>query len=456
MKQLRRLSLALALLLILGSCLACGGKNTDKDPVPMETLEALGPQDPEQLTDYTADAEKSAYVEALRASFSDLAETSPEAFEKSETADGWRITEYLGEAGEVRVPALIDGKPVVELANGAFVANDRLTKLYLPDSITSIGTNVLSDCTSLTALRTPLLGRSAGSTQYLGYLFGASEHADNPLKVPTSLKYLELGGVGDRLAAFALFECNDLEVVTLPETLVRLADYSMYACERLIALNTEHLTRLDEHALDSCRALTRLSFASATTLEIGVLEGCVGLRTLEVPFLGDGGENAYLSYLFGAADPAFSKGYYPQHLARVTLLGGTALANYAFFECESLTEVKLPESIASIGTRAFSGCLYLSRINFPDAIARIGENAFFGCRSLVEIAFGEGSALCAVGVNAFYYCDALERVTLPPSLKSLPASCFAGCRRLSTINLDAIESIGENAFRGCESLPAEQ
>jgi len=320
--------------------------------------------------------------------------------------------------------------------------------------VQKIGTNILTDSPDVAALRTPFLGADRESTQYLGYFFGADGHVNNPLKVVPALKYLELGGELAELPAYSLFECNDLELVFLPESIKTIGDYALYGCTGLLAINVEGLTDLAPHALHSCTNLTKLTFGkSLSSVGIGALEGCVGLRTLTLPFVGGSAtQNTYLGYIFGAEVPEFSAGYYPQYLTRITLLEGCAsLGAFAMYECDMLTEVTLPKTLTTIGLRAFSGCLYLESINFPSALMGIGDSAFFGCRSLKLLDLSQ-TALHTVGANAFYFCDGLTEVKLPSSLSALPPSCFAQCNSLAAINLEGISEIGKNAFRGCPKL----
>ena len=50
-----------------------------------------------------------------------------------------------------------------------------------------------------------------------------------------------------------------------------------------------------------------------------------------------------------------------------------------FENCETLKEVKLPESITAIEDYAFYGCDSLKEINIPNKVSTIGEDAFYGC-----------------------------------------------------------------------------
>ena len=313
----------------------------------------------------------------------------------------------------------------------------------------------MAGCEALECLRTPLLGASKKDAQYLGYLFGAKEHVDNAIHVPASLKYLELGGAMERLTDYALFEAIHLVCLTLPEEMTQLGSYSMYRCTDLIAVNLTGIEVVADHAMSGCGSLTLIELGeSLTSVGIGALEGCVGLRRLILPFVGEtSAKNTYLGYLFGAAVPDFSEGHYPPYLVEVKLLNGcTEIGDFAFYECASLTRIRLPEGVESIGVRAFSGCGRLEAVKLPDTLTTIRESAFYACRSLQKVEIGDGSTLSVLSINAFYACDALQSIKLPTSLTQIPASCFADCKALQSILLGGVQTVGKNAFRGCDAL----
>ena len=57
----------------------------------------------------------------------------------------------------------------------------------------------------------------------------------------------------------------------------------------------------------------------------------------------------------------------------------TRIGDRAFFRCESLTDIVIPDSVTSIGDRAFTNCRSLSEVVIPDSVTSIGDRAFYGC-----------------------------------------------------------------------------
>ena len=388
------------------------------------------------------------------------------------------ILSYKGTNEHLIVPSTIDGLPVTAIADGAFAGPKKeeikeenqeenkeekeeekepqvlLKTLILPESITTIGEGILARCDTLHSLQTPLLGASQESTQYLGYLFGATTHENNARDIPVSLKCLKMTGEWQTLPAYALFDCNDLICLSLPESLTVVEKFAIYNGASLRQIDgLEKVVTFGDRSLMSCSSLQTLTIGNhAQTIGFGAFEGCMSLRAISLPFVGrNHTENTYLGYIFGAAQPDFAKGFYPKNLARITLTEVCqTLGDYAFFECETLKEITMSNRLTTIGVRAFYGCTSLWSVKIPDSVTTIRELAFAKCDALTTIDFGKG--LTTIGINAFYDCDSLTEIILPASLKSLPASCFAGCIALSKIDLGGVTEVGAEAFRHCKAV----
>jgi hypothetical protein len=144
-------------------------------------------------------------------------------------------------------------------------------------------------------------------------------------------------------------------------------------------------------------------------------------------------------------------------LVSVDLSGCAALKSilYTFYGCTALQEVKLPESLETIGEFTFYNCSALKAVNMPGSIITIGNSAFSGCAILPSVELPD--SLKTIGNNAFAKCAALTLVKLPASLKSIGSSAFgASSVANACVNLEvdfsqcrSLTSIGSSAFRYC-------
>jgi len=439
--KLKLIAFAMAVALMATTLAACK-KDTQTGDTP-QLPKALDESKPESTAEYEA---------MIAFPFKSMTEESPAADFSYVISDGQvTVTDYLGTATKIRVPETIEGAPVVAIGDGAFADLTDLKVLWIPDCVTSFGKQILKGSGNVYALRTPL-PTEEGKT-HLGYLYGAESYETNNVSDLRKLDFLVVGGTPTELPANALYDCNDLLAIKLPSTVTKLASYSLYRCESLKYLNTEHLTEIAPHAMDYCSGIETLAFpATLQSIGLGAFENCRSLRRLTLPFVGGSRtENTYLGYIFGAQNYGASIGFYSYALEWVTVTEGIEkLDDHAFYQCKTVRSITLPESVRTIGVRAFSGCESLTEIKLSDHITTIGDAAFSGCIRLKQISLGD--SLTKIGVNAFLNCLSLETIRLPTSLTSLPNSAFHGCISLKTVDLGGVTDVGQNAFYGCGSL----
>lgn len=162
----------------------------------------------------------------------------------------------------------------------------------------------------------------------------------------------------------------------------------------------------------------------------------------------------------------------------------TAIELNAFYRCQGITSVHIPNSITIIGKSAFENCIGLTSINIPSNIKTIDENAFKDCSNLASVTLNEG--LETISKGAFYKCTSLTSIAIPNSLTNLgslndfasygifgyctklqsvtfgggmtyiPWGAFEYCSALESITIPSnVTIIKGNAFSGCTSLTGD-
>ena len=144
--------------------------------------------------------------------------------------------------------------------------------------------------------------------------------------------------------------------------------------------------------------------------------------------------------------------FYCSSLTSVTIGNSvTSIGSYAFYGCSSLTSVNIPDSVTTIGDLAFYGCISLTSITIPDSVTSIGNSAFNGCTSLTSVTIPD--SVTSIGYGAFYYCFSLTSVTIGNGVTSIGDKAFYTCDSLTSITIpDSVTSIGDKAFYDCDSL----
>ena len=165
----------------------------------------------------------------------------------------------------------------------------------------------------------------------------------------------------------------------------------------------------------------------------------------------------------------------------------TSIGDSAFRECESLTNVKIPDSVASIGYMAFYSCDSLTSITIPKGVTRIENEAFGCCDLLADITVVENNnsyssengilynkdktaliqypiakagqsftipnTVKTIGYSSFYNSSKLKSIWLPNNLESIADRAFCGCSRLTGITIpNGVTAIGNEAFASCSKL----
>ena len=135
----------------------------------------------------------------------------------------------------------------------------------------------------------------------------------------------------------------------------------------------------------------------------------------------------------------------------IETLASSGSYSAAFYNCQNLKKVTLPQGLTAIPQSAFSNCSKLEEVNIPATVASIGQSAFYGCKALTGIELPDG--LTEIARAVFQNCSSLENVVIPASVTSIGDSVFSGCTVLKEVKLpEGLTSLGNNCFNSCKAL----
>ena len=209
-----------------------------------------------------------------------------------------------------------------------------------------------------------------------------------------------------------------------------ICDEAFWWCESLpdIVIPTS-VTSIGDSAFSWCRSLSEIVIPSSVT-SIGdrAFEDCSSLKYISIPksviglngnpFAEWNGKLECLSPNFVYEDDIlFNKdksriiSFRNQNIRSYVIPSSvTSIGDYAFWYCDSLSEIVIPSSVTSIGDHAFSDCYSLSEIVIPTSVTSIGDSAFSSCNSLSEIVIP--SSVTSIGDSAFYKCKFPDNLEL--------------------------------------------
>ncbi|MDE7305882.1 MAG: leucine-rich repeat domain-containing protein, partial [Clostridia bacterium] len=180
---------------------------------------------------------------------------------------------------EITVPENYNNKPVTQVAARAFYG-ENITKLSLPSSVTTIGSNAFNNCTALTDITLPdsIKAVNLGAFTNCGYYNDAANWQNSVLYIDNiliSVKTDVSGAVNVKagavcIADYAIQSCNLLTSISIPASVTSIGYNSIYGC-----------TEIENIIVDS--ANTVYSDAGNCLIEISTKILMVGCKNTVIP-----------------------------------------------------------------------------------------------------------------------------------------------------------------------------
>jgi len=325
-----------------------------------------------------------------------------------------------------------------------FDMRDKITAVYLSDSITSIGEFAFSGCKSLQSINIPESVASIGGEAFYGCK--SLQNITIPDSITSigcdvfsgceSLQSINIPESVASIGGWAFCGCKSLQSITIPESVASISMWAFYGCESLQSITIPNsVTELGEDIFKGCTSLENVTMSVLFQRpDFEEFFGCpadivtfTGTAIVAEGEIGDGGtwilNQAGCLYIDGIEDiPDWDKCEdVPWHdihdaIRSVRFSGSvTSIGKCAFCDCENLQYIDLPDGLIKIGDWAFSGCESLTEINIPDGVISIGCDAFKGCRSLTEITIP--NSVTKLGSDVFTGCSSLKNIQMPELFK---------------------------------------
>ena len=329
----------------------------------------------------------------------------------SVTYRGTSYNSYSGEySGAIVIPEAVtySGKtyPVTRISPSAFYGCSGMTSLTIPNSITSIENYAFNGCSGLVSITFPNFNNTIdiGTDAFLETAW--YNNKPNGLVYAGNVAYKYKGTMPDNTS------------ITLKKGTIGIAS----------------------EAFDGCSGLTSVTIPSSV-INIGA-----------DAFLGTAWYNNKPDGLVYAGNVAYKyKGTMPDNTS-ITLRDGTVgIASEAFYGCEGLISISIPNSVTNIGSYAFEECNGLASVSIPDNITNISIGAFKGCSNITSIVIP--NSITRLEEDVFSRCYGLTSVIIPESVTIIVREAFQDCYNLTSINIpNNVISIGFEAFRNCSEL----
>lgn len=383
----------------------------------------------------------------------------------------------------VKIPATYNGVAVTEIADYAFLNCQNLMILEIPESVAHIGSYAFYGCTKLYEVAIPSTVTSMGSMIFYGcsMLQNIAVAHTNPYYKTVDGNLYSKGGTlfiqyavanpatefeipagVTTIGPYAFSNAHYLQTVHVPGTVSTIRACAFRNCVNInkfiyslsnakwnsIAKESSWDSGMNPYVVDSYNAYTDDTYFSYTLLA----NGTYSIKA----------KNIYDMPIDVRIPPTYNG------------VAVTAIADYAFMNCQDIFTVEIPSGITLIGNYAFYSCSNLTEIVISDTVTSIGGMVLYNCTKLnsikvfednpyyksvngnlyskggtllIQYAIGKAdtefvipTGVTTIGAYAFYGAKALQTIEIPNSVRKFNTSAFQNCSYIQTIIFNGSET----------------
>ena len=145
--------------------------------------------------------------------------------------------------------------------------------------------------------------------------------------------------------------------------------------------------------------------------------------------------------------------FYQSYAKEFELLTGSQLETIekeAFYRCNGINNLNLPNTLKTIGESAFEGCKNMESVTIDGSVNSIGKRAFAESSALKTFTFNGTPQFTEIAEACFQNDTLLEKFDVPVGVTKIQNSAFNGCKHMTDVILpEGLTSISTNAFQHC-------
>ena len=327
---------------------------------------------------------------------------------------------------------------ITSISSSAFINNDTLKSIVIPETITEISFRAFSDCIALTKFNFP-----RGLLNILDHAFYGCTSLTGYLDFPDSMVNLGSYTFQKCSSITGFIFRNDNPPILGAGIFQDVGNGPVYVPYGTL---NKYLTASGWGQIQQSRFIEYIKFKDYEVSRI--LENSIYYLDNN-PVITDNELNGVstLNNLF----------YNNNKIETFNELSGftniTILDSNEFSGCSNLSKITLPINLISIGVNAFKNCVNLSgNISIPNSVVEIKNSAFYGCSSLTGLNLPAN--LTVLGDNAFNRCNNLTGdIIIPTGITEIGNGLCNECYNITGLTLhDKVSLINPYAFANCTNL----
>lgn len=381
--------------------------------------------------------------------------------------------------------------PIASIGRGAF-RKSSLNDMALPPWMTTVPRELCYDCNSLKSLSLPEGVESIETDAFSSTIIETLDFPSTLKSISSSFTncdgLTELHFPDGLTHIYSSFRgCSELTTVVFGNGLETIGEESFKGCNKLSSvILPANLKSIDERAFESCISLHSIDLPQGLETIGDYAFLCAKLQSIEIPAsVKKVGRDSFCynsleSVILPATPIEFTGGTFSHNpLKTFEIPVWMTKIPSTFLDACQLESVSFHNGVTTVGSGAFQDNHMLVVGSLPETITEYESNAFENCGD--QLPDGKYFASVYIGRNVtvgkeafknakirtvgFLDCDyklgsdvfknvtSVESISFPDCMTKIPDGICNGWKNLKDVRWPAqLDSIGANAFFGCESL----